>query len=224
MNRTRQIGRIALLFIVAGAGLAGYLSAQTGATGSAQVGARIVSEGSAKGAIACARCHGFDGASDGSGAFPALVGQPAHYLEGQLRHFASGDRQNAIMQSIAKGLTPEEMESVAQYYANVRSAAIPQRQGTPELLARGAQVALVGDRDARVQACVSCHGPNGAGEPPTVPYLAGQYKQYIKVQIQMFRRGFRKSAQMTDVAHDLTDQDVDAVAAYFDQLPRPTPK
>jgi cytochrome c553 len=75
-----------------------------------------------------------------------------------------------------------------------------------------------------VQACVSCHGPNGAGEPPTVPYLAGQYKQYIKVQIQMFRRGYRQSAQMTNVAHDLTEKDVEAVATYFDQLPLPTGK
>jgi cytochrome c553 len=91
-------------------------------------------------------------------------------------------------------------------------------------VARGAQVAFVGDREARVQACVSCHGPNGAGEPPTVPYLAGQYKQYIKVQIRMFQKGYRKSPQMTNVAHDLTEKDIEAVAAYFDQLPRPTPK
>jgi Cytochrome c len=49
-----------------------------------------------------------------------------------------------------------------------------------------------------VEACVSCHGPNGDGEPPTVPYLAGQYKQYIKLQIQMFQKGYRKSALMKD--------------------------
>jgi cytochrome c553 len=44
------------------------------------------------------------------------------------------------------------------------------------------------------------------------------------MQIQMFQRGYRQSVQMTNVAHDLTAKDIEAVAAYFDQLPRPTPK
>jgi cytochrome c553 len=224
MKLMRNTRRFVLLLPILGAILAVYLPAMAVAAKDSQVGARIVAEGTAKGAIACARCHGFDGASDGSGAFPALVGQPAHYLANQLKHFASGARQNAIMESVAKGLTPDEMESVAEYYASVRASVIPHRAASSEIAARGAQVALVGDRDARVQACVSCHGPNGAGEPPTVPYLAGQYKQYIKVQIQMFRRGYRQSAQMTNVAHDLTEKDVEAVATYFDQLPLPAGK
>ena len=224
MKDMRKPRRFALLLPILGAVLAGYLPALAGVIYHSDVGARIVADGTAKGAIACARCHGFDGASDGSGAFPALVGQPAHYLANQLKHFASGERQNAMMESIAKGLTPAEMESVAEYYASVRASAIPPRAASSELVARGAQVALVGDRDARVQACVSCHGPNGAGEPPTVPYLAGQYKQYLKVQIQMFQGGYRKSAQMANVAHNLTEKDIDAVAAYFDRLPRPAPK
>jgi hypothetical protein len=29
---------------------------------------------------------------------------------------------------------------------------------------------------------------------------------------------------MTNVAHDLTEKDTEAVATYFDQLPRPTPQ
>ena len=224
MKHLHNTRRFALLLPILGAVLAAYLPAMAGTSADSELGARIVAEGTAKGAIACARCHGFDGASDGSGAFPALVGQPAHYLANQLKHFASGERQNAIMESVAKGLAPDEMESVAEYYASVRASVIPLRAASSELVGRGAQVALVGDRDARVQACVSCHGPNGTGEPPTVPYLAGQYKQYIKVQIQMFRRGYRKSAQMANVAHDLTDIDIEAVATYFDQLPRPAPK
>jgi cytochrome c553 len=224
MKHTYNTRRFALLLLILGAVLAAYLPAIAGVVDNSEVGARIVAEGTAKGAIACARCHGFDGASDGSGAFPALVGLPAPYLANQLKQFASGERQNSIMESIAKGLTPDEMESVAEYYGGTRAVVIPPRTASSELVARGAQVALVGDRDSRVQACVSCHGPNGAGEPPTVPYLAGQYKQYIKVQIQMFQRGYRKNPQMAVVAHNLTEKDIDAVAAYFDQLPRPASK
>ena len=56
-------------------------------------GAEIVAHGTSAGAVACARCHGFDGLSDGSGAFPILANQSADYLSKQLRDFASGTRQ-----------------------------------------------------------------------------------------------------------------------------------
>jgi cytochrome c553 len=196
-------------------------NAQSSAT--LQLGTRIVSAGTTKGAIACARCHAYDGASDGSGAFPTLAGLPAPYLVEQLEHYAEGTRQNAIMQAIAKGLNNEEIEAVAQYYSAAR-ATPALRQNSRELVAFGRQLALTGDSQARVQACISCHGPNGEGEPPDVPYLAGQYQHYIKVQIHMFRLGYRKSAQMKDVAHEIPEQHLDAIAAYFDQLPLPSPK
>jgi cytochrome c553 len=184
-------------------------------------GAIIVAQGTSRGAVACARCHGFDGASDGSGAFPALAGQTEHYLSSQLQHYASGQRRNAIMQSIAKALTPDEIERVARYYAHANPPSYPRPPAPPDLVARGRQLALSGDVSARVQGCVSCHGPNGEGEPPTIPYLAGQYKHYIQVQLLMFNRGYRTSEQMARVAHQIPDQHIEAIAAYFDQLPRP---
>jgi cytochrome c553 len=57
-----------------------------------------------------------------------------------------------------------------------------------------------------------------------VPYLGGQYSHYIKVQIQMFRRGYRKSQQMSIPAHNMSEQDIVAVAAYFEQASRPAAK
>jgi cytochrome c553 len=224
MNPKTFVNRFIFLSVVVGILLAGYVVAKAQTNGNSQLGAQIVSEGTAKGAIACARCHGYDGASDGSGAFPALAGQSAVYLAHQLRHYASGQRQNAIMGSIAKGLSEEEINAVAQYYANANAPTISRRAAAPDLVALGKQLALVGDASARVQNCVSCHGPNGEGLPPTIPFLAGQYRQYIKVQIQMFRKGYRTSASMQDVAHALPDQHVEAIAAYFEQLPLPSHK
>jgi cytochrome c553 len=189
-----------------------------------QAGAQIVAAGTTRGAVACARCHGYDGASDGSGAFPILTGQSAYYLTEQLRSFASGTRQNALMTSIAAGLTEGEMQSVAQYYASARPTLAITRQDAPDLVARGQQIATVGNLNSRVQACASCHGPNGTGEKPAIPYISGQYKHYIEVQLQMFQRGYRKNAQMWAVGHHLTGEEATAVAAYFDQLPLPTPQ
>jgi cytochrome c553 len=224
MNPQTFVNRFILVSAVVGAILAGYVVAHAQTAVDPKLGAQVVAEGTAKGAIACARCHGYDGASDGSGAFPALAGQSALYLAHQLQHYASGNRQNAIMQSIAKGLSEEEINDVSRYYANSKPPSILRNSASPDLVARGKQLALVGDASARVQNCVSCHGPNGEGLPPTIPFLAGQYRQYIQVQIQMFRKGYRSSASMQDVAHALPDPDVEAIAAYFDQMQLPAHK
>jgi cytochrome c553 len=191
------------------------------ATNPIQVGAQLVSAGNKQGAVACARCHGYDGASDGSGAFPILAGQSVYYLTAQLRNFASGDRQNALMSSIAKSLTDDEMRSVAQYYSAVRPTLPVKRQGEPDVVARGQYIATEGNLSNRVQACISCHGPNGTGEQPAIPYLSGQYKHYIELQLLTFKKGYRKDAQMGSVGHHLSDEEATAVASYFDQLPLP---
>jgi cytochrome c553 len=189
-----------------------------------QAGAQIVAHGTKGGAIACARCHGYDGASDGSGAFPILSGQSAYYLTEQLRNFASDQRQNALMSSIAKGLTDDQMQSVAAYYAAARPTLAVTRTGEAGLVARGQYIATEGNLQNRVQACVSCHGPNGSGESPTVPYIGGQYGHYIELELKMFRRGYRKSAEMGTVGHRVSDEEAAAVAAYFDQISLPTTK
>jgi len=224
MNLSNCFRKAALILPFLGVVLVAYPSARSSANDSAPAGAQIVAQGTAKGAVACARCHGFDGAADGSGAFPKLAGQSPEYLTEQLRLYASGARKNALMEPIAKGLSEGEMKSVAQYYAAARATPFAARPPSPEIIGRGEQLAKVGDLSIRVQACESCHGPNGMGLPPTVPYLAGQYRQYLALQIQMYRKGFRKNEQMKDPAQNLRDQDIAAVAAYFEQVSRPAAK
>jgi len=194
------------------------------AANNVKLGAQIVAQGTKRGAIACARCHGYDGAADGSGAFPILTGQSSYYLTAQLNNFASGKRQSALMTSIARNLSGEEIQSVAAYYSSVRPTLQLTREGQADLVSRGQSIANEGNLQNRVQACVSCHGPNGTGEAPAIPYLAGQYRHYIEVQLKLFRRGFRNSEQMGTVGHRLTDEEAAAVAAYFDQLPLAPPQ
>ena len=224
MTRNHILRKAALTLPFAGALLVSYSTARPATTDPPQLGAQIVAQGTTNGAIACARCHGFDGEADGSGAFPKLAGQFPQYLAKQLRAYVSGARQNALMQPIAKGLKDAEIDSVAQYYARLHPSTFPSSPAAAQLVARGEQLAKLGDLNLRVQACESCHGPNGQGEPPAIPYLAGQYAHYITVQIQMFRRGSRKSQQMQDPAHELREQDIAAVAAYFEQATRPATK
>ena len=49
-----------------------------------------------------------------------LAGQPVVYLRAMLDAFASGARHNDIgeqMRNVARGLTPEEIQAAAKYYA-----------------------------------------------------------------------------------------------------------
>jgi cytochrome c553 len=183
-------------------------------------GAAIAAQGVAAGAPACAQCHAYNGASDGSGAFPRITGQSAYYLAKQLRDYVSGARINAVMTPIAKALSSADVTDVAAYYASVSAPFLPLKNAKPMLVKRGEQLATVGDGAKDLQSCNNCHGPGGAGEPPAIPYLGGQYARYTAFQLTMWKRGFRKNSpdSMADVAKRLNDQEIAAVAAYFQQV------
>jgi cytochrome c553 len=182
-------------------------------------GAVIAAQGKA-GVPACAQCHAFNGGSDGSGAFPRIAGQSAWYLAKQLRDFTTDVRANAVMTPIAKALSPDDTANVSAYYAGVESPFLPLQTPDPVLVRRGEQLAKTGDATKHLQSCDNCHGPGGVGEPPAIPYLAGQYAHYTSFELRMWQRGFRKSSPegMSVIARLLDDQDIAAVAAYFQQV------
>jgi cytochrome c553 len=92
--------------------------------------------------------------------------------------------------------------------------------GDPTLVKRGERLAKIGDATKDIQSCNDCHGPDGAGEPPAIPYLAGQYAHYIAAELKTWQLGFRKSSpgSMEYIAKRLDDQEIAAVAAYFQQV------
>jgi cytochrome c553 len=188
-------------------------------------GAVIAAQGTRSGAPACAQCHAFNGSSDGSGAFPRIAGQSTYYLMRQMRDFSSNVRANAIMSPIAKALSPDDIADVAGYYAGVNAPFLPLASAAPALIQRGEQLAKVGSAAKDLQACDNCHGPGGIGIPPAIPYLAGQYAQYIAFELKMWQRGYRRNSPETMfmIARKLDDQDIAALAAYYQQV-RPSAK
>jgi cytochrome c553 len=183
-------------------------------------GAVIVAQGTSSGGPACAQCHAFTGGSDGSGAFPRVAGQSATYLSAQLRDFRSGVRANAIMSPIANALSPDDIEDVAAYYANVETPFPPLGSANSDLVKKGELLAEAGNPAKGIPGCRVCHGAGGVGEPPTIPYLAGQYAHYTAFQLQMWRRGFRRNSPeaMALFAKKLDDQEIAAIAAYYQQV------
>ena len=185
----------------------------------AKRGAVIAAQGTAS-APACALCHAFDGASDGSGAFPRIAAQSATYLSQQLRAYGSGVRANAIMAPIARALSPEDIADVASYYASLQTPFPPLADANPDLVKRGKQLAEMGNSPKGIPGCDDCHGVEGAGRPPMLPYLGGQYASNIALQLRMWKRGFRKDNPETMVlfAKELDDEEIAAVAAYYQQV------
>jgi cytochrome c553 len=70
---------------------------------------------------------------------------------------------------------------------------------------------------AKAAACVACHGPNGNSTNPQWPTLAGQGGAYVELQLKHFRDKSRldPSGAMPSMAANLSDQDIEDLAAYF---------
>jgi cytochrome c553 len=189
---------------------------------------RLVAMGGAEAGgsgMACISCHGVEGEGDGSGAFPRLAGQAGWYLYKQLIDYASGARPNQVMSGIASRLTEHEMEAVSAYYAAIDApygAVIGDIDaGT---LQWGGQLGAVGSAERGIPACVNCHGPSGTGMPPNVPYLAGQYANYMAHQLQLWKEGMRDNDAMnvmSAIAEKMTEEDMRAVSEYYARVRPP---
>jgi cytochrome subunit of sulfide dehydrogenase len=79
-----------------------------------------------------------------------------------------------------------------------------------------APAAAVGQGAARdlAAACASCHGSDGASVQG-MPYLAGQSRTYIVERMHEYRTGKRPSTVMHQIARGYTDEQIEALAAYF---------
>jgi len=169
----------------------------------------------------CARCHGVNGLGRGLGAFPKLAGQTSAYLDRSLQAFARGQRHSGIMQPIAAGLSQEEMRELARYYTSLPKSS-PSAQQATSAVERGRVIAQHGIPSHRVPACAACHGPGAARRNPIYPELAGQYADYLVLQLGLFkkeRRGGTDYAHiMRYVAAGLTAEQMRDVALYYASL------
>jgi len=86
--------------------------------------------------------------------------------------------------------------------------------------AQGAAAATVKEK---MPLCLGCHGENGQSQTPEVPSLGAQQAFYVTVQLLMFREKMRVAEPMNDMAKGLTDDDLQAFAAFIATLPAPAP-
>lgn len=68
---------------------------------------------------ACAACHGADGVKGIDGTYPILAGQYRDFIERALTDYKLGRRKNAVMTGIASGLSKQDIQNLAAYYASM---------------------------------------------------------------------------------------------------------
>ncbi|MBC3383037.1 cytochrome c4 [Pseudomonas sp. SWRI12] len=69
--------------------------------------------------------------------------------------------------------------------------------------------------EAKVAVCGACHGPDGNSMAPNFPKLAGQGERYLTKQLKEIKDGKRVVLEMTGLLTNLSDQDLEDIAAYF---------
>ncbi|MDO5639555.1 MAG: c-type cytochrome [Neisseria sp.] len=172
----------------------------------------------------CAACHAVDGNS-GIAMYPKLSAQFPNYIFHQTKDIKEGKRTtgaSASMTPMVMGLSDQDIADVSAYYAKqFPKAGETNPKENPEL---GAKIFRGGLADKKVPACMSCHGPNGAGIPGggtdivAYPRLGGQHAAYVTEQMNAYKSGQRTNAIMNDIAQRMSDDEVKAVANFVQGL------
>ena len=163
----------------------------------------------------CAACHGRDGDSI-SPFFPRLAGQPAAYLERQLKTFRDKTRADppavAYMWGMASQLDDEIIVGLAAYYAS--QSARPSAVKASVSVALGKEIYERGAVANLVPACAGCHGASAQGND-TAPRLAGQHPEYLVKQLAFFKAKLRAGDPgMVAACAQMTAEQMQAVALY----------
>jgi cytochrome c553 len=192
--------------------------------------ARIASGNAQRGAFValnCVVCHGEHGVSSSS-IIPTLAGMDAAVIFKQLDDYRSQKRLWGVMSAIAAALSDHDSADVAAYFAQLPGGLLPNagervpagghglRQRDPII-----RLVFVGDPERGIPPCAACHGP--IVQKLGVPALRGQHTAYIERELAAFAQGMRKNdinEQMRVIAHELTPDEMHAVAGFYGDADR----
>jgi cytochrome c553 len=161
---------------------------------------------------ACLACHGENGRSQTPNV-PSLGAQPAFYVLIQLYMFREGLRRVDVMNEAAKGLSNDDLLTVAETIAQLPP---------PGPAAGAADRARVARAQAVIQQnrCNFCHKGDFTGEQ-NVPRLAGQREDYLVQAMRAYKDNTRRGydAAMADVMYPIGDDQIRDLAHFLAHLP-----
>jgi cytochrome c553 len=156
-------------------------------------------------AATCAGCHGASGNSQIPG-IPNLTAQSAEYFGIAMTAYKNDGRPGNMMKALVSSIDEESMRNLALYYA----------------LQEPLRTSLAGSGDVAAgrtaaQACAGCHGADGNAPAADSPTLAGQDASYLAVSLRAYAQGQRDHEQMVTATVELSDAEIDALAAFYAQ-------
>jgi cytochrome c553 len=171
----------------------------------------------------CKTCHGLSGQGYyGYFPIPRLAGQQPKYLENQLRAFNERRRTNPIMANVTHSLSSSMVAALAEHFRGLDAR--PVGGGPLDRVATGRTIYQEGLPESNVPACLACHGQEAKGHDE-IPRLAGQLFPYTVKELTNWGKergqGGTKddtSAIMAPTAHNLTQSQIAAIAAYLSYL------
>jgi cytochrome c553 len=159
----------------------------------------------------CVGCHGENGISQTEN-MPSLAGQLDQVIQWQLVYFRAGTRKNEQMQPIVEQLNNEDIRNLGAYFASLPPPKVAEDKD-PDLSKKGAQAAA-GRR------CAACHTDSYVGSKAAAR-LAGQREDYLTKALRDYKSGVRAGggqAAMAEVAHPLSEEEIEALAHYLAYL------
>ncbi len=170
----------------------------------------------------CNACHGEKGESP-SRNYASLNGQTPEYTMKMMLDYRDGRRwedykQANIMVKLAQAMDDQQIADVAAFYASNPSTAWDiESQPVSDKIDR---LVRKGDASRMLVPCASCHGAHGEGKNIT-PAIAGQVPEYFVRTMKAYQSKHRLNdvnEGMAQFTHDLTDEEIQALADYYATL------
>jgi cytochrome c553 len=171
------------------------------ASGDAAAGQRLA-------AARCVSCHSSPELIHST--VPLLEGQPKGAFIAQWRAFRERKRTAPVMVSLADELSEQDVDNLAEHYAQLQPAGASESPGSD------AGRALAD----RLQ-CADCHGPGLRGTNAGAARLAGQKARYSVWSLQLMRGGTRShgaAANPDPLLATLSNAEIESLAAHLASL------
>lgn len=184
----------------------------------------------------CAACHSDNGQGGKKGEYPRIAGQQVKYLETQLKNFRARTRVNIPMfpYTQEREMSDADVKDIAAYLNGiVLDTQMPTYTGSEDALTKllmAEKVMIIPRAEGDLEAggkiyqkqCASCHAKSGKGRG-MFPMLVGQYTNYLKRQVDLFRKGDRAHDDdvIGGVLNTLEEQQIQDVLAYLTSIQDP---
>ena len=163
----------------------------------------------------CTWCHG--SSAQGFSTAPRLAGQRDRYIENQLLSFSEHIRDNPLsklyMWAATANLSTQTAHDLSAYFSTLQP--LPADDGDRGLVAAGRTIYEDGIAESNIASCLVCHGPNAEGVRE-IPRLGGLSYYYLTKRLTQWGEGYHAAATpMPQIASQLSQTEIDALASYL---------